>query len=220
MRHQCAPLLLPDQRSAFQPFPNASHHQSCYGQEDEHKECQLPADDNHHAEAHDNHNRVFEHHVERCHDGILHFRHVARHASHNVAFALAGEESDRQRNDFVVDVVADVAYDSGADGDEEICAQVGGSCLESGRTEFHFTEIGGIVEVVDSHIFQRAVVHRHIVVDNAFVAHKQHFQNRNNERKGEKRQKRCQNVEEDVEKQVLFIGRYETPQYDDEILHF
>ena len=44
------------------------------------------------------------------HHGGLHFLHVARHAGHDVALALVGEESDGKSHDLVVHFAAYVAH--------------------------------------------------------------------------------------------------------------
>ena len=233
-RHQRAPLLLSHERRALQPLAYAPHHESSHWQQHKHKNRQLPTNHNHHAKTHDNHYRILEHHIERRHNGVFHLSHVARHTRHNVALALAREEADGKAQNLVVDKIADVAHDSRTNRNQEIEAEICGAGLECGhhhechsekhqgdrRTEMNFAIICRIVEIIDCHVLKRAACPVHIVIDHPLAAHKEHLENRDYQCKGEKRQKRRQDIEENVEKQIFLVWRHKAAQYFKEFFHY
>ena len=223
---QRAPLVLPIERHAFQALAHGAHDEPGNGQQHKHKQGELPAHNHHHRQAHDNHDGILEHHVERRHDAVLHLGHIAAHARHHIALALVAEETDGQAHNPVVDLVAYVAHHAGANGNHIVGGQICAARLQGGhhhqRTGYHSERRGvaialndalhHIVEVVHNHILHRARApcHKLIVL---LVDAKQHLQNGNDERKREQREKCRQNVEQHIQHQVLLVGRHKSPQY-------
>ena len=168
-RHQQAPLVLPFERTAFEFLAHLSHDISRRGKEDKHKNRELPADGKHRDQADDNHNGVLEHHVERSHDRVLDFAHITRHARHYIALLLTGKEAYGQAHHLLVDIVANIAYDTRPQRNHEVRTQIGGRGLEEGHhDEEHPQDEQGkagplpvdnrgnvVVEVVNHHIFER-----------------------------------------------------------------
>ena len=90
--HQYTPLVLPLKRLTLKAFAYTTHNHSGQRQQHKHKHSQLPRHGHHHSQAHDNHHRIFEHHIQRCHHRILDFGHIAAHTRHHIALALARKE--------------------------------------------------------------------------------------------------------------------------------
>ena len=131
--HKDTPLRLSLERSALQTLAHTPHDNAGKRQEDKYKESELPRYGDHHAETDDNHNRILEHHVERCHDRILDFRHVAAHSCHHIAFALHSEKAYRQPRYLVIDIVADIANYTRAHRNYEVGTQISRPGLQSGH---------------------------------------------------------------------------------------
>ena len=218
---QHAPLVLALERDAFQAFAHTAHDPARDGQQHEHEQRQLPADDNHHHQAGDDHDGVLEQHVERGHDGVLDLGHVTAHARHHVALALVGEEADGQRGDFGVNLVADVTHHTGADGDHVEEAQVAAACLQARHEHQRRGDAGQgrrlavalddalhiVVEVIDHHVLQACRAQRHelIVVG---VQPEQHLKDGDDQCEREQRQERGQQVEQDVQRDIFLVGRH------------
>ena len=86
-------MLLCFQVLALQALAHLPHHQARYGQEYKYEDGELPAYENHHSEAHRNHNRVLEEHIDARHDGSLYFSYVHRYPGEYISLALVGEEA-------------------------------------------------------------------------------------------------------------------------------
>ncbi len=179
------------ERLAFQPLAYTAHYKADNGEQHEDKDCQLPRDGNHHGQAGDNHDRIFENHVERRHNRVLDFGHVAAHTCHDVALALDGKEADWQGGDFVVDIVADIAHDTRAHRYDEVGAEECRTGLEAGHDYQGYGEKGKgrdwspqfygllhiVVEIVDHYVFKRCLPEVEIGVDRVvdFEKHLQYW---------------------------------------------
>ena len=232
VRHQQAPLVLLLQRLAFEPLADLTHHHSGQRQEYQHEYRQLPRDDDHHHQADYDHYGVFEHHVERRHDGVLDFPDITRHAGHHVTLALLGEKRNRQGHHLVEHIVADVAHDAAAHRNHE----VGGQERHPGLQPRHHHQQGGqqgerhrraiqvdsllgvIVEVVDRHILERPAPGGHVGVSGLPYL-EEHLQDRDDDREGEQRQECRQHIEEDIQREILLVGRHKPLQYYEKIIH-
>ena len=79
------------------------------------EEGELPADADECNEIEENQDRIFEEHVERRHDAVLHFLHITAHAGNDISLALLAEETERETVYLLVNLVADVSYDTCTD---------------------------------------------------------------------------------------------------------
>ena len=66
-------------------------------------------------EIEEDQDRVLEEHVERRHDAVLHFLHITAHAGNDISLALLAEETERETVYLLVNLVADVSYDTCTD---------------------------------------------------------------------------------------------------------
>ena len=80
--------------------------------ENDSKKRQLPRCENECYEVGEDKNGVLEEHVKTCHDGVLYLLNVSAHSCNDVSLAFLAEESERQRCDFLVQLVANVAHHS------------------------------------------------------------------------------------------------------------
>ena len=96
--------------------PNAPHRPTQGGKNHEGEERKFPRDVEQTAEIDRNENGVLDQHLQTPHDRVLHLAHVAAHAGDDVAFALIAEEREGKRGDLVVERVANVAHNAGANG--------------------------------------------------------------------------------------------------------
>ena len=76
------------------------------------EEGELPADADERDEIEENENRILEEHIERRHDAVLHFLHITAHAGNDISLALLAEETERETVYLLVNLVADVSYDT------------------------------------------------------------------------------------------------------------
>ena len=114
LAHRVAPQRLRLYRLLFQLSAHKAHKPAHYGHDDEREERQLPAYDEQRCKIEYYQYRVLEQHVEARHYGVLNLLYVAAHARYDVALALLREESERQRRDFAVKLVAYVAHNASA----------------------------------------------------------------------------------------------------------
>ena len=110
LAHRVAPQRLRLYRLLLQLAAHKAHEPAHDGHYDEREERQLPADDEQRGKIEHYQYRVLEEHVEARHYGVLNLLHVAAHARYDVALALLGEESERQRRNLAVELVAYVAH--------------------------------------------------------------------------------------------------------------
>ena len=241
LTHQRPPLCLPHERLALELLTHLTHRIASHGQEDEDESCQLPTDQEHGREVNQNEDGILEQHVERTHDRGLNLVHVARDARQDVAFALLGEEAERQLGDLAIDLVAHVAHHAGADGDHGVESHVHGQHLEERHHDQRYAEQDercgaalGLNEVVDvpvevvlQHtgertpclpVGDRAKRPRGIGVD-AVVHLKEDAQDGNDEREGEDVEDGGEDVEGDVQRHEAFVGRNEPSQDAEEVFH-
>ena len=116
-------------RLCFQFTAYPSHEPSHDGHDNEGEKRQFPRDEDEGSEIADNEDRVLEEHLQRCHDGVLDLLHVTTHAGDDITFALLGEESEWQRSDLLVELVADIAHDASPDGNDRGCGEEIGTSL-------------------------------------------------------------------------------------------
>ena len=112
LAHRVAPQGLCLDALLLQLTSDQSHEPSEDGHEDDGEQRELPRHDDERGEIDQDENRVFEQHVERCHDARLYLLHVAAHAGDDVALTLLGEEAEVQRVDLLIELVSDVAHHS------------------------------------------------------------------------------------------------------------
>ena len=91
IRHEESPLVLCLKRLPLQTLTYPAHYKPGERQQNQHEYGELPRHIDHHGQTSDNHNRVFEKHVERRHYRILDFGHIARHTRHDIALTRLGE---------------------------------------------------------------------------------------------------------------------------------
>ena len=129
LTHRVAPECLCLDRLCFQLSAYPSHEPSHDGHDNEGEKREFPRDEDEGSEIADNEDRVLEEHLQRCHDGVLDLLHVTTHAGDDITFALLGEESEWQRSDFLVELVADIAHDTSPDGNDRGCGEEIGTSL-------------------------------------------------------------------------------------------
>ena len=233
LRHEVAPLALGEERFPFQLLAYRPHEPAHHGQHHEGEQRELPADGHQRAEVGDDEDGVLEQHVQRTHDGGLHLLHVAAHAGDDVAFALLREEAEGKRQDFAVELVADVAHHARADGDDHGRGEEVAPRLQEGHhgEEQAEDEQGGafaqladevgdeVVEVVDGNVLQAAFpAPRHELVGLLGYL-EQDLQDGDDERERENVEQGRQEVESDGQCQVFPIGAHEAAQQVEEFFH-
>ena len=102
-------LLLTTFGGTLQTAAYPAYQQTGYGQQYEHKQCQLPTDNKQRKQIHGDHNRILEQHVQRAHDTGFHLVDIVRHARQNIAFAFLREVSQRQTDNLIVQLPSQVA---------------------------------------------------------------------------------------------------------------
>ena len=85
------PERLHGQAITLEHTPHTPHNKACYRQENEDKERELPANENHATQVDDNHDWVLQHKVKATHNRVLHFGHVARYTGQHIALTLTRE---------------------------------------------------------------------------------------------------------------------------------
>ncbi len=115
--HGVAPEGLRLQGLPLELFADNAHHPDESGDESKHDEHHFRTQEHQEPEIEDDQDRVLDQHLDGSGDGGLHLVHVAAHPGDDVALAFLGEETDGQVQDLVVDAVADVLDDAGADRD-------------------------------------------------------------------------------------------------------
>ena len=214
------------ERLTLQTLADLTHHQSGQRQQHQHEECQLPGDDNHHHQADD------KHHIEGGHDGVLDFPDIAGHTRHDVTLAFLGEEGNRQHHHFVEDIVADVAHDTVAHRNHE----VGGKECDPGLQAGHHHKqrgqqrqrhrrpigvdglLGVVIEIVDRHLLDGTAPGIHVGIS-GLLHLEQHLKDRDYDREGEQRQECRQHIEEDIQGEILLVGRHKPLQYGEKLIH-
>ncbi len=116
LTHRVAPKLLGLYALRLQLTADKAHEPAEDGYEDDGEDGELPRDDEQRDEVEEDENGVLKQHVERRHDAVLNLLYVAAHAGNDVALALLAEKAQRQRGYLMVELVADVAHNAGADG--------------------------------------------------------------------------------------------------------
>ena len=121
----------------------------------------------------------------------------------------------------MVNLVADVTHDAGADGYHVEEAQVAAAGLEAGH-EYQGGGDGGqrgglavalddalhaVVEVVAQHLAHVTAAQGHVAIDLG-VEPEEHLQDGDDEGKREQGEERGQQVEQDVQRDVSFVGRH------------
>ena len=114
LRHGFAPFGLCFVARLLEAPTDFAHGPTQSGENDEGEERELPRNVEETAEVDGDENGILDEHLQAAHDGILHFAHVAAHTGDDVTFALVAEEGKRERGDFLIQCVADVAHNAGA----------------------------------------------------------------------------------------------------------
>ena len=131
LHQQFGRLLLTFGGAFLQRAPDQAYQPSGGGQENEHKERQLPAEAEQDDQIDDNHYRVLEQHVQRCHNTGFHLVDIRGHAGHDVAFACLGEIAHRQRHHLVVQLSAQIPEYASPNGDHKERGKVGAQTFEA-----------------------------------------------------------------------------------------
>lgn len=232
--HGFAPFVLGVEALAFQLAADAPHDGAHEGQHDDGEEREFPADVDEHAEIADEEDGVFDEHFERAGHGGFDFVDVAAHAGDDVAFALVGEETQGESDDFVVDAGADVAHDAGAHRHNHGSRkEVGTRLEEGGRNEEDADEQQGGRSAVVGHELLRVEIHvidekvlqavaRRIpgdeVVDGGVDLEEQ-VEHRDEGGEREHVEHGRQQVEEDGAEEVVLVWGDVTPHHFEKILH-
>ena len=111
-----APLRLGIEGVALERLAYAANTDGHDGHDDQGEQRELPTQIDERADIDEQEDGVLDDHVERRADRGVHFVDVGRDARQDVAFALFGEEGQRQRQHLAVEVGTDVAHNAGADG--------------------------------------------------------------------------------------------------------
>ena len=113
--HRVAPQRLCLHGVLLQFSAYITHEPSHQRHEDDGEQRQLPGDDDQCGEVGYDEDRVLEEHVETRHYRALNLLDVTTHAGNDITLALLGEEAQRQRRNLLVQLVADVTYNTRAD---------------------------------------------------------------------------------------------------------
>ena len=117
LAHRITPEGLCLDAASLQLAPHEPHEPSEDGHEDDGEQRQLPRHEEQRSKIDDDEDGILEKHVERRHDARLHLLHVATHAGNDVALALLAEESQGQRRNLAIELIADVAHHTRANRD-------------------------------------------------------------------------------------------------------
>ena len=113
--HRVAPKCLCLDTVCLQFLAHYSHEPAERWHKEDGEEGELPTDADECDEIEEDQDRVLEEHVERRHDAVLHFLHITAHAGDDIALALLAEETERETVYLLVNLVADVSYDTCTD---------------------------------------------------------------------------------------------------------
>ena len=113
--HRVAPKCLCLDTVCLQFLAHYSHEPAERWYKENGEEGELPTDADQRNEIEENQDRVLEEHVERRHDAVLHFLHITAHAGNDISLALLAEETERETVYLLVNLVADVSYDTCTD---------------------------------------------------------------------------------------------------------
>ena len=110
LTHRVAPQRLCLDGLLLQLASHKPHEPAEQRNEDDCEQRELPRDDEQRDEIDDDENRILEQHVERRHDRIFYLLHITTHACNDIALTLLAEEAQRERSDFLIELIADVAH--------------------------------------------------------------------------------------------------------------
>ena len=158
----------------------------------------MPRGNNQCYEIADDENGVLEKHVKTRHNRVLNLLNITTHAGDDVTFALFTEETKRQGIDFLIELIADIAHNSGADRDNRGRREEISSGFQHGHESQKYADnkqciglscryyevLNVVVGIVGQH-FYHAFYTMHIVPSDEFrdrfyiTCLKQNLQNRN-----------------------------------------
>ena len=130
LAHTVRQAALHKQRAGLQLLAYRTDSPGQQGHHQQGEEGELPAEAYHSAQVNEDEDRVLDHHVQRAADAGIHLVDIGRDAGEDIPLALLGKEAEGQLEYLPVDVLPDVAQDTGAQRHEHSRAAEVGGCLE------------------------------------------------------------------------------------------
>ena len=234
LAHGIAPHRLRLGGFASELAPQPSHEEHHGGSEQQHKYRQLPGYEHKRAYIEKNQDGILDEHVQGSCNGILDFLDVSAHTGHDIALALLAEVSQRQGQQFAIQLVAKVFHDSVPNGDHNRGrAEIAGGFdrrnqrerkaqgKQHGRSAPLPHRLGNEpVEVVDGYVLDSD---GHRIPGNELILHlvyvEQDLQNGNQQREREHVEDGGQYVHHDRAAQIAPVRPNVTLEYPPEIFH-
>ena len=234
LTHRVAPQRLRLHRLRLQLLANQAHKPAENRHENDGEQRELPRNDEQRGEIDHNQNRILKQHVERRHNRIFDFLHIAAHACNDVALALLREETERQRRDFLVELVADVAHHARANRHNRRRRQEVSPRFQERQHRQHNSDdeqrrrrarrldepVHVVVHVVHRHRFNVLPVPRHQLSGfHRVVRLKQNAKHRHERHKRKHVENGRQDVEHHRQNQIFLVRRHKSPQHLQKVFH-
>ena len=116
-------LFLPTGGSVLERAAYLTDHKNRYRHQYQHKQRQLPRDDQHRRQIDQDHHRILKQYIQGRHDRHLHLVDIVGHTRDDITSSGLGERAHRQRQDLVIQLLSEIAQHTCADGDHKVISQ-------------------------------------------------------------------------------------------------
>ena len=234
LTHRVAPQSLCLDTLLFQLTAYDAHEPAEDRYEDDGEQGELPRHEQECCKVDHDKDGVLEQHIQTRHNARLHLLHIAAHPRDNVTLPFFAEESQWQRGDLLVQLVADVAHHTSTYRDDGGRREEVGSRLQGrgeGQEDAYQQKCRGLAILDDqlTHVVVQ-IVHQHVFHVSPVPCHQrgscfcvtsleQDLQDRYQCCKREDIEHSRQDVEDNRQHQVFLIWRHKPPQYIQKLFH-